>query len=405
MKEKKIWYKSISNWLFIVACTILGIMLIINLSVMYQAKKDENVVPSVFGLKPFMVLSGSMESAIHKGDLIFTKIIDPKTLEINDVIAFRDAAGTVTTHRIIDIVIEDGETFFITKGDNNNSQDKNLVSLEDVEGLYIGRFPGIGSIMSSLSEPTTIIILVLGVTAIFVISFSISNKKQRELERQEFLEYKRSREELDDQRKNNSYEEYWEFKRRQEQSKIEKTNEVKKDEDFWLYDEEKQDAKYYDEQEDEVWDYNKVKDIDEEIVSKVNKINKHEKEINNREKTFENRNNKQQNYNKNRGNYPKYNGQKNKPNNENNKYQQDRNHNNYNKPKNNNNNNYNNSGYNKSKNYSPNRNNQNKNYGNYNQNKYNNNSYKKERPHDKEWEEFMAYKRMKEQQENNIKKD
>lgn len=195
--EKKKWYQSISNWVVLIACLILVPLLIMNLSIMFQAKSNEDQVPSIFGIKPFMVLSGSMETEIHRGDLILTKIIDPETLRIDDVIAFRDAEGTVTTHRIIDIVVKNGVSYFITKGDNNNAQDQNLVELSDVEGLYIGRIPGIGSMMSSLAEPTTIIMLVLGVTVIFVIGFSISSKKQRELERQEFLEYKRMKEQME----------------------------------------------------------------------------------------------------------------------------------------------------------------------------------------------------------------
>lgn len=200
-KGNKKWYQSYSNWIVIIACVILIPMLIMNLSIMFQAKKDENAVPSVFGYKPFMVLSGSMETEIHKGDLIITKIIDPKKLKIDDVIAFRDAENTVTTHRIIDMVERNGETYFITKGDNNSSQDQNLVSLNDVEGIYVGRIPGIGSIMDSLAKPTTIVILVLGITVIFGIAFTISNKKQREKEQLEFLEYKRMKE----QQKNNDY--------------------------------------------------------------------------------------------------------------------------------------------------------------------------------------------------------
>lgn len=201
MKKGNKWYQSYSNWVVIVACVILIPILIINLSIMFQAKKDENAVPSVFGYKPFMVLSGSMETEIHKGDLIITKIIDPKTLKIDDVIAFRDAENTVTTHRIIDMVERNGETYFITKGDNNSSQDRNLVSLNDVEGIYVGRIPGIGSIMNSLAKPTTIIIMVLGITVIFGIGFMISNKKQNEKEQLEFLEYKRMKE----QQRNNDY--------------------------------------------------------------------------------------------------------------------------------------------------------------------------------------------------------
>lgn len=194
MKKTKKWYRSISNWLIIIACVVLIPILAMNLYIMFQAKTNEDVVPSVFGYKPFIVLSGSMEVEIHRGDMIITKVIDPASLVVDDIIAFRDGAGTVTTHRIIDIVEKDGDTYFITKGDNNTSQDQNLVEFSDVEGLYVMRIPGIGSFMKSLSEPTTIMMVFTGITVLFVIGFVISNKKQQELERQEFLEYKRMKE-------------------------------------------------------------------------------------------------------------------------------------------------------------------------------------------------------------------
>ncbi len=193
-ENKKKWYQQVSSWVVIAACVILIPVIIMNLSIMFQAKANTNKVPSVFGIKPFMVLSGSMEREIKKGDLIITKEINPEELEIGKIIAFRDAAGTVTTHRIIDIVVKDGETFFITKGDNNSTQDRNLVGLKDVEGIYLFRIPGIGSMMKSLSQTTTIIILILLITIVFVVGFIISNKKYVEEERAEFLEYKRRKE-------------------------------------------------------------------------------------------------------------------------------------------------------------------------------------------------------------------
>ena len=137
----------------------------------------------------------------RSGDLIITKIVDPSALQVDDVIAFRDAAGTVTTHRIIDVVVKDGQTYFITKGDNNSSQDRNLVELKDVEGIYIGRIPGIGSIMKKLSEPMTIVLIAFIITIGFGIGFMISTKKRQEMERQEFLEYKRMKELQEQQEK------------------------------------------------------------------------------------------------------------------------------------------------------------------------------------------------------------
>ena len=192
--EKK-WYQKISNWVFIVLFILLFPILIMNLWVMFQAKTNPDEVPSIFGYKPFIVLSGSMETEIYKGDLVIVKNILPETLQVNDIIAFRDAEDTVTTHRIIDIVNKEGVNYFITKGDNNNTQDQNLVEYSDVEGKYVLRIPGIGSIMNSLAKPTTILIVLMGITLIFVIGFTISSKKQRDLEKAEFLEYKRQKEE------------------------------------------------------------------------------------------------------------------------------------------------------------------------------------------------------------------
>lgn len=190
--EKK-WYQKISNWLSILICLILIPILLINLSIILQAKNNEDVVPSVFGYKPFIVLSGSMETEIFRGDLIIVKTINPKELKENDVIAFRDAENTVTTHRIIDIIEKDNQTYFVTKGDNNSSQDQNLVELADVEGLYVTKITGLGNVLNSLAKPTTIIILFLLVTLVFGIGFYTSTRKERNIEHQEFLEYKRQK--------------------------------------------------------------------------------------------------------------------------------------------------------------------------------------------------------------------
>lgn len=210
MNTEKRWYQKISNWLTIIAVAILLPILLVNLSIMFQANTNKDKVPSVFGYKPFIVLSGSMETDIRVGDLIITKEVDPTTLKIADVIAFRDPEGTVTTHRIIEMVDCLGSTCFITKGDNNSSQDQQLVELDDVEGIYIGRIPSVGNMLKSLSEPTTIIIVVLCITVVFAVAFMLSNKKHISQEQLEFLEYKRKKEQEEKDKEN---EEFMEFKR------------------------------------------------------------------------------------------------------------------------------------------------------------------------------------------------
>lgn len=192
MKRRK-WYKDITNWLFILLLIVLIPILVINIYIMIQAKNDKDAVPNIFGYKPFIVLSGSMETQIHVGDLIITKIIDPNELKVDDIIAFRDEENTVTTHRIIDIIEKGGITYFVTKGDNNDSQDQNLVEYKDVEGIYITRISGIGKALNELSKPTTIVIVILAITVIFILLFQISNKKLKRQEQEEYLEFLKER--------------------------------------------------------------------------------------------------------------------------------------------------------------------------------------------------------------------
>ena len=228
MKNSKKWYQRVSNWLIIIACIILVPILLINIWIMVQANTNKDEIPSVFGYKPFIVLSGSMETEIYKGDLIISKVVDPETLKVNDIIAFRDAEDTVTTHRIIEIVDRDGEKLFITKGDNNNSQDQNLVELKDVEGLYVLRIPGIGTFMNSLAEPTTVIIAVLAITLAFIVGFSISSKKQRDEEKKEFLEYKKMKEEAEKKAKEESKEDKEEKPKSTKKASSKKTSKSKR---------------------------------------------------------------------------------------------------------------------------------------------------------------------------------
>ena len=96
-------------------------IILMSIIVMIKANKYPDKIPDIFGYKPMIVLSGSMETAIYTGDLVFVKIVDTDKLNVGDVIAFRNEVDTVTTHRIINIVDKNGKIYFETKGDNNNT--------------------------------------------------------------------------------------------------------------------------------------------------------------------------------------------------------------------------------------------------------------------------------------------
>lgn len=177
-------------------------LLIISGTIMYKANKYPDKIPDVFGIKPMIVLSGSMESTIYTGDLVFVKMVDVANIEINDIIAFRNEEDKVTTHRVIEIITEDGEVFYKTKGDNNSVEDANLVKTSSIEGKYISRIPNLGNFLMFMQQPiglATVLmaILIIGMVWLYIIN-KIDDKKYAEEDKkykEEFEEFKRRKQE------------------------------------------------------------------------------------------------------------------------------------------------------------------------------------------------------------------
>ena len=160
-------------WLFVIFSIFVTVVAV-------SVDKDGENVPIVGGKCYLTVLSTSMEgkkpdgiaadkpSGFNKGDLIIAKYIgkDPEAktkLGIGDVISFRFDVnndgkidkGELNTHRIVDLV-KDGEgnvTGYITKGDNNLTNDANPVYFGDIVAVYSGRrLVGIGNVLTFLSS-------------------------------------------------------------------------------------------------------------------------------------------------------------------------------------------------------------------------------------------------------------
>ena len=166
--------------------TTLGLILFIvimtiSITIVYKSYSEPDKIPAVFGWKPFIVLSGSMEDSIMPGDLILTKEIDTLELKDGDVISFRTNKYTVITHRIINIVEDEGERKYYTKGDNNDSADSNIVCNDQIEGIYRYRIPKLGNIAIYLQKPIGIIICI-AVPLIIILMAQLADFKRQQIE-------------------------------------------------------------------------------------------------------------------------------------------------------------------------------------------------------------------------------
>ena len=191
----------ILNILKIFFLTIAIVIVLVAGVIIYKANTNPDKVPDIFGYKPMIVLSGSMETSIYTGDLVFVKIVDTDTFQVGDIVAFRNEKNTVTTHRIIEIVNENGQKYFRTKGDANNAEDANLVSMDDVEGIYTFRIAGLGNFLMFMKEPIGLILVLLVILVVGLLWLYLVNKKDEkkqkeedEKDRLEFEEFKKQRE-------------------------------------------------------------------------------------------------------------------------------------------------------------------------------------------------------------------
>lgn len=163
-KTKKVDPQKVLTIVGIVLCVILIPILLINVTLIVKSYVNEDEVPSIGGRLPLIVLTDSMLPEISSGDLIICKEIDAADVKVDDVISFFDPAGngtSVVTHRVLEIVEEDGKILFRTKGDHNNTEDKELVPAENLVGIYQFRIAGVGHVAMFMQSTAGLIVCVV----------------------------------------------------------------------------------------------------------------------------------------------------------------------------------------------------------------------------------------------------
>ncbi len=189
--------KKIKSVLAVIVMIILLIVLFVSGVILVNSYIKPNEVPSFFGWKPFIVLSGSMETQIKTGDLVVVKEVDSKQIKENDIIAFKTKENTVVTHRIVEIVkTENNEARYITKGDNNNTKDSDYVLESQIEGLYQFKIAKLGNVAMFIQTPLGIIISISIPLLLLAILQIIDSKNERKITKEKEAKQKEMEEEL-----------------------------------------------------------------------------------------------------------------------------------------------------------------------------------------------------------------
>ena len=147
------------------------------------------LLPGLFGIRPYVVYSGSMEPKIPTGAVVFIKegAYSPET---GDIITFHNE-DTAVTHR----VVKKEEGTFITKGDANNIEDS-PISADKIIGKYKGRIPKLGDFAMFLQTPLGMAVFIGIPVCAFIIYDIIRRQRQAKKGNDETEELKKELERL-----------------------------------------------------------------------------------------------------------------------------------------------------------------------------------------------------------------
>ena len=146
-------FKSVGRFLSISLTLALAFVLACNIYIIAVRSVTGQRQPTAFGFSSAVVISGSMSGAIEVNDMVITQARD--SYFPGDIISF-DTGSSIVTHRILEVT-EEG---FVTKGDANNTEDRNLVTEDNLVGIYKGRIPKVGDFAIFLQTPMGMLLFI-----------------------------------------------------------------------------------------------------------------------------------------------------------------------------------------------------------------------------------------------------
>jgi signal peptidase I len=117
--------------------------------------------PLAIGMRPLVVLSGSMEPTLHVGDVTVGERIAPKDARVGDIVTFRAGDGRLTTHRLRAVYRDaNGHFAFTTKGDANNTVERWALPPDGQLSRTVYRVPAVGRVLLASRTPLGRLLLV-----------------------------------------------------------------------------------------------------------------------------------------------------------------------------------------------------------------------------------------------------
>lgn len=137
------------------------------------------VLPKVFSIEPYGILSNSMEPLYPVGSIVYVKKCLPEDINVDDVITFKQgvASESVATHRVIEK--RKSDSVFITKGDNNEEIDAMPIAYERVIGKVMLCIPFLGHFYLWLVSTLGVAVCTFAACVVVILWGLVYNYKKR----------------------------------------------------------------------------------------------------------------------------------------------------------------------------------------------------------------------------------
>jgi len=108
------------------------------------------LLPTILGLRQVVIADASMAPALAFGSLAYEQPAGQP--QLNSVITFAAADGTLVTHRVVAIqsTTSGSVTGYVTRGDANDTNDDGAVAPDQVRGVVTANVSGFGTVQRVL---------------------------------------------------------------------------------------------------------------------------------------------------------------------------------------------------------------------------------------------------------------
>ena len=146
----------------IVLWTVIAFLALVLIVSMYSRLAGK--APSLFGYSLYRVSSGSMQPELMVGDIILVQQCDGATVLEDDIVSYNgtkgEMEGRLVTHRVVKApYTRDGETWLVTRGDANKSDDPPITA-DQVTGKLVTKLSFLNWMFDFFATPFGLLTLI-----------------------------------------------------------------------------------------------------------------------------------------------------------------------------------------------------------------------------------------------------